>query len=232
VEDWAEIRRLHRAGGMPTKAITRRLGSARPVPRALPASRAPPARRASVGRVARTDERTTHIDRVESARVGVAGVCVDLTVSPDEHVRVVARDDLVVASDVHGSTRWPDMTKPRSSPWARDNRGSHRLDGRPAHRGGTSGVSGGLRLARHPQVAPQADASGRRPPGAPQAIRPASGGQTVDGLPPPPGPIGQSSREGKPLRSAASHPFGSLCRSQRGPGVLGGPVAGLDMAGW
>ena len=27
VEDWAEIRRLHRAEGMPIKAIARRLGS-------------------------------------------------------------------------------------------------------------------------------------------------------------------------------------------------------------
>ena len=41
VEDWAEIRRLHRAEGMPIKAIARRLGVARnTVRRALAGDRA------------------------------------------------------------------------------------------------------------------------------------------------------------------------------------------------
>jgi IS30 family transposase len=35
VEDWAEIRRLHRAEGMPIKEIARRLGVARNTVRAL-----------------------------------------------------------------------------------------------------------------------------------------------------------------------------------------------------
>jgi len=42
VEDWAEIRRLHRAEGMPIKAIVRHLGVARNTVRAALASDAPP----------------------------------------------------------------------------------------------------------------------------------------------------------------------------------------------
>jgi transposase len=42
VEDWAEIRRLHRAEGMPIKAIARHLGIARNTVRAALASDAPP----------------------------------------------------------------------------------------------------------------------------------------------------------------------------------------------
>jgi transposase len=42
VEDWAEIRRLHRAEGMPIKAIVRTLGIARNTVRAALASEAPP----------------------------------------------------------------------------------------------------------------------------------------------------------------------------------------------
>ena len=50
MEDWAEIRRLHRAEGMPIKAIVRHLGIARNTVRAALASDAPPAyRRASRG---------------------------------------------------------------------------------------------------------------------------------------------------------------------------------------
>lgn len=50
MEDWAEIRRLHRAEGMPIKAIVRHLGVARNTVRAALASDAPPAyRRASRG---------------------------------------------------------------------------------------------------------------------------------------------------------------------------------------
>ena len=42
VEDWAEIRRLHRAEGMPIKAIARTLGIARNTVRAAVASDGPP----------------------------------------------------------------------------------------------------------------------------------------------------------------------------------------------
>jgi transposase len=42
VEDWAEIRRLHRASGMPIKAIARQLGISRNTVRAAIASDAPP----------------------------------------------------------------------------------------------------------------------------------------------------------------------------------------------
>ncbi|MBM7826291.1 DNA-binding CsgD family transcriptional regulator [Microbacterium aurum] len=38
MEDWAEIRRLHKAEGMPIKAIVRRLGVARNTVRAALAS--------------------------------------------------------------------------------------------------------------------------------------------------------------------------------------------------
>jgi transposase len=52
VEDWAEIRRLHRAEGVPIKEIARRLGVARNTVRAALASDRPPkyerARRGSV----------------------------------------------------------------------------------------------------------------------------------------------------------------------------------------
>ena len=50
MEDWAEIRRLHRAEGMPIKAIVRHLGVARNTVRAALASDTPPVyRRASKG---------------------------------------------------------------------------------------------------------------------------------------------------------------------------------------
>ncbi|MBM7369562.1 transposase [Gordonia hydrophobica] len=50
VEDWAEIRRLHRAEGLPIKAIVRRTGVARNTVRAALRSEEPPAyRRASKG---------------------------------------------------------------------------------------------------------------------------------------------------------------------------------------
>jgi transposase len=53
VEDWAEIRRLHRAEGVPIKEIVRRLGVARNTVRAALASDRPPAyRRVSRGSVA------------------------------------------------------------------------------------------------------------------------------------------------------------------------------------
>src|SRR6202000_1059242 len=42
VEDWAEIRRLHRAEGMPIKAIARTLGISRNTVRAAVRSRGPP----------------------------------------------------------------------------------------------------------------------------------------------------------------------------------------------
>jgi transposase len=42
VEDWAEIRRLHRAGGMPIKAIVRTMGVSRNTVRAALASEGPP----------------------------------------------------------------------------------------------------------------------------------------------------------------------------------------------
>ncbi|SMD23231.1 sigma factor-like helix-turn-helix DNA-binding protein, partial [Kibdelosporangium aridum] len=42
VEDWAEIRRLHRAEGLPIKAIARVLGVSRNTVRAALASDAPP----------------------------------------------------------------------------------------------------------------------------------------------------------------------------------------------
>lgn len=45
MEDWAEIRRLHRAEGMPIKAIVRKLGVARNTVRAALASDEPPAYR-------------------------------------------------------------------------------------------------------------------------------------------------------------------------------------------
>ena len=52
MEDWAEIRRLHRAEGMPIKAIVRHLGVARNTVRAALASDAPPAyKRAAKGSV-------------------------------------------------------------------------------------------------------------------------------------------------------------------------------------
>jgi transposase len=52
VEDWAEIRRLHRAEGMPIKAIARRMGiSKNTVKRALAAEEAPKYRRAGRGSI-------------------------------------------------------------------------------------------------------------------------------------------------------------------------------------
>ncbi|GLZ49888.1 hypothetical protein Acsp06_60730 [Actinomycetospora sp. NBRC 106375] len=42
VEDWAEIRRLHRAEGMPIKAIVRRLGVGRNTVRRALAAETPP----------------------------------------------------------------------------------------------------------------------------------------------------------------------------------------------
>ena len=42
MEDWAEIRRLHRAEGVPIKEIARQLGIARNTVRAALASDAPP----------------------------------------------------------------------------------------------------------------------------------------------------------------------------------------------
>lgn len=42
MEDWAEIRRLHRAEGVPIKAIARRLGIARNTVRSALSSDAPP----------------------------------------------------------------------------------------------------------------------------------------------------------------------------------------------
>ncbi|MET9413400.1 helix-turn-helix domain-containing protein, partial [Streptomyces klenkii] len=42
VEDWAEIRRLHRAEKMPVRAIARKLGIARNTVRRAVASDAPP----------------------------------------------------------------------------------------------------------------------------------------------------------------------------------------------
>jgi hypothetical protein len=42
VEDWAEIRRLHRAEGMPIKAIVRKLGAGRNTVRRALASDGPP----------------------------------------------------------------------------------------------------------------------------------------------------------------------------------------------
>jgi transposase len=52
VEDWAEIRRLHRAEGMPIKAIARRLGVARnTVRRALAAEEPPKYQRAGKGSI-------------------------------------------------------------------------------------------------------------------------------------------------------------------------------------
>jgi transposase len=52
VEDWAEIRRLHRAEGVPIKEIARRLGLARNTVRSALASERPPRyERASRGSV-------------------------------------------------------------------------------------------------------------------------------------------------------------------------------------
>jgi transposase len=53
VEDWAEIRRLHRAEGVPIKEISMRLGVARNTVRAaLAADRAPKYQRAPKGSLA------------------------------------------------------------------------------------------------------------------------------------------------------------------------------------
>ena len=53
MEDWAEIRRLHRAEGVPIKEISRRLGVARNTVRAaLNSDRPPKYERAPRGRVA------------------------------------------------------------------------------------------------------------------------------------------------------------------------------------
>ncbi len=50
MDDWAEIRRLHRAEGMPIRAIARRLGcSKNTVKRALAAQGPPRYERATVG---------------------------------------------------------------------------------------------------------------------------------------------------------------------------------------
>ena len=49
MEDWAEIRRLHRAEGVPIKAIARRLGSARNTVRAALASDRPSSERGRRG---------------------------------------------------------------------------------------------------------------------------------------------------------------------------------------
>jgi transposase len=58
VEDWAEIRRSHRAEGMPVKAIVRRLGVSRNTVRKALASDEPPRyQRASKGSI---------VDAVES----------------------------------------------------------------------------------------------------------------------------------------------------------------------
>jgi transposase len=52
VEDWAEIRRLHRSEGMPIKAIARRMGiSKNTVKRALAADEPPKYRRAGKGSI-------------------------------------------------------------------------------------------------------------------------------------------------------------------------------------
>ena len=52
MEDWAEIRRLHRAEGMPIKAIARRMGiSKNTVKRALAAEEPPKYQRASRGSI-------------------------------------------------------------------------------------------------------------------------------------------------------------------------------------
>lgn len=52
VEDWAEIRRLHRAEAMPVRAIARQLGIARNTVRRAIADDAPPKyRRASKGSI-------------------------------------------------------------------------------------------------------------------------------------------------------------------------------------
>ena len=53
VEDWAEIRRLHRAEGMPIKAIARVMGISRNTVRAALAADGPPKYRAGAGGVAR-----------------------------------------------------------------------------------------------------------------------------------------------------------------------------------
>ena len=51
VEDWAEIRRLHRAEGMPIKEIARVLGISRNTVKAALAADAPPKYRAGAGGV-------------------------------------------------------------------------------------------------------------------------------------------------------------------------------------
>ena len=57
MEDWAEVRRLHRAEGVPIKEIARRLGVARNTVRAALASdRAPKYERARRGSVADAHE--------------------------------------------------------------------------------------------------------------------------------------------------------------------------------
>ena len=53
VEDWAEIRRLHRAEGMPIKVIARVLGISRNTVRAALASDAPPKYERAAGGVGR-----------------------------------------------------------------------------------------------------------------------------------------------------------------------------------
>ena len=59
MEDWAEIRRLHRVEGMPIKAIVRRLGVSRNTVRKALASQEPPRYRRRPGGSA--------VDAVESA---------------------------------------------------------------------------------------------------------------------------------------------------------------------
>ena len=58
MEDWAEIRRLHRSEGMPIKAIARRMGiSKNTVKRALAAQEPPKYRRAGRGSIVDAVER-------------------------------------------------------------------------------------------------------------------------------------------------------------------------------
>ena len=74
MEDWAEIRRLHRAEGMPTKAIARRMGiSKNTVKRALSAAEPPKYQRASRGSIVDAGEAAPVVLNASWVPLSIAG---------------------------------------------------------------------------------------------------------------------------------------------------------------